>query len=253
MKLTFLGSGTSQGIPVIGCKCTVCASDNSKDKRLRSSVLVENDEDIFTIDAGPDFRQQLLRENVNKLSAILITHGHKDHIGGLDDVRAFNYLQKKPMDIWADKSAIESIKKEFHYAFKKNKYPGLPSFNIHTINTKYIEIGSTKVTPIPLLHHKLEVKAFRIKDLSYITDANYIPEESYRLLEGSNVLIINALRKEKHVSHFNLKEALMVIERIKPQKAYITHISHLMGLHNEVIKELPKNVFFAYDGLTIDF
>ncbi len=253
MRLTFLGTGTSQGIPVIGCKCAICQSDNEKDKRLRSSVLIENEDDIFTIDAGPDFRQQLLKQNTDKLSAVLITHGHKDHIGGLDDVRAFNYLQKESMNIWADKSAIDSIKKEFHYAFAKKRMSGLPSFNLKEITEEKIIIGKTTITPIALLHHKLSVKAFRINDLTYITDANFIPESSYELLKGTKILIINALRKEKHISHFNLEEALKVIKKINPNKAYITHISHLMGTHNETSRDLPNNVSFAYDGLRIEF
>ena len=253
MRLTFLGTGTSQGIPVIGCKCTVCQSDNTKDKRLRSSVLIENEDDIFTIDAGPDFRQQLLKQNTDKLSAILITHGHKDHIGGLDDVRAFNYLQKTPMNIWADNYAIDSIKKEFYYAFAKNKSAGLPRFNLNKITEDKIQIGKTIIIPIPLLHNKLSVKAFRINNLTYITDANFISEKSYELIKGTKILIINALRKEKHISHFNLEEALEVIKRVNPNKAYITHISHLMGTHNSINKTLPNNVSFAYDGLRIEF
>jgi len=253
MRLRFLGSGTSQGIPVIGCKCDVCISTNSKDKRLRSSVIIENGDDIFNIDAGPDFRQQLLRENICKLDAILITHGHKDHIAGLDDVRAFNYLQRKPMAIWADETATQSIKREFSYAFAENKYPGLPSFDLNLINTHNIIIGNTTIIPIPLLHHKLEVKAFRIGDLTYITDANYISDESFEIIKGSKTIIINALRKEKHLSHFNLEEALEVIKKVNPDRAYITHISHLMGTHDDIAKELPANVHFAYDGLKIDF
>ncbi len=252
MELIFLGSGTSQGVPVIGCECDICTSTNPKDKRLRSSVLINNNGDTFTIDAGPDFRQQMLHNNIKKLDAVLVTHGHKDHIGGLDDVRAFNYIMKKPMTIWADKDAIESIHKDFHYAFAENPYPGVPKFNLNLINDDIIRIGSTEITPIPLQHHKLEVKGFRINNLTYITDANHIPKESWKLIDGTEILIINALRKEKHISHFNLEEALEIISIIKPKKAYLTHISHLMGLHNEECLTLPDNVEIAYDGLKIE-
>ncbi len=252
MELIFLGSGTSQGVPIIGCECDTCTSNNPKDKRLRSSVLIKNNDDIFTIDAGPDFRQQMLLNNVKKLDAILVTHGHKDHIGGLDDVRAFNYIMQKPMTIWADEDATDSIHKDFHYVFAKNTYPGVPKFNLKPITNKNIVIGTTEITPIPLLHHKLKVKAFRINNLTYITDANYIPKESWKLIEGTDVLIINALRKEKHISHFNLEEALEIISIIKPKKAYLTHISHIMGLHDDVELSLPDNVEIAYDGLKIE-
>ncbi len=252
IRITFLGTGTSQGVPVIACNCSVCKSKNIKNKRLRSSVLIETDNKVFTIDAGPDFRQQMLRENVKKLNAILITHGHKDHIGGMDDVRAFNYLQKQSMEVWGNKSANNSIKTEFSYAFAKNKYPGVPDFDLHLITEKDFFIGNTKIIPIPLLHLHMIVHGFRIGDFTYITDANKIPNNSWALLKNTKILVINALRKEKHISHFNLEEALKVVEKIKPQKAYITHISHLMGLEEEVSKELPKNVELAYDGLKIE-
>jgi len=252
MIITFLGTGTSQGVPVIACKCNVCNSTNSKDKRLRSSVLVETDSEVFTIDAGPDFRQQMLRKEVNKLDAILITHGHKDHVGGMDDIRAFNYLQKKAMPVWANEFASNSIKTEFSYAFSDDKYPGVPNFDLHLITESSFNIGKTKITPIPLLHLHMLVHGFRIGDFTYITDTNKIPKESWKLIKGTKILVINALRKQKHISHFNLEEALEVINKINPDRAYITHISHLMGLEKEVSKELPNNVKLAYDGLSIE-
>lgn len=252
MKVTFLGTGTSQGIPVIGCICDVCMSNNTHDQRLRTSVLIETESELFTIDAGPDFRQQMLRENVKKLDAIIVTHGHKDHVGGMDDVRSFNFLQKKAMPVWASEIAAASIRTEFAYAFADDKYPGLPDFDLQTISNNDFFIGNTKVKPIPLMHSHLAVHGFRIGNFTYITDANFISDESWKLIKGTEVLIINALRKEKHVSHFNLEEALNIIEKIKPRKAYITHISHLMGLEKDVKKELPANVEFAYDGLQIE-
>jgi len=252
MKITFLGTGTSQGVPVIACSCNVCNSTNQRDKRLRSSVLVETNDELFTIDAGPDFRQQMLINRVKKLDAILITHGHKDHVGGMDDIRAFNYLQKKAMPVWANEFASSSIRTEFSYAFSDDKYPGVPNFDLHLITESSFMIGKTKIIPIPLLHFRMLVHGFRIDDFTYITDTNKIPDESWELLKGTKILVINALRKQKHISHFNLDEALEVITKINPDKAYITHISHLMGLEEEVSKELPNNVEFAYDGLIIE-
>jgi len=251
MKITFLGTGTSQGVPVIACPCPVCQSTNSKDKRLRTSVLIENKASTFTIDAGPDFRQQMLQYDVKKLDAILVTHGHKDHVGGMDDIRSFNWLQRKAMPVYADAQAAKSIRSEFSYAFSDDKYPGVPNFDLIPITNRVIQIGNSQITPIPLMHLKLPVHGFRIKDFTYITDANYIPNDSWKLIEGTKILVINALRKEKHISHFNLEEALKVIEKINPEQAYLTHISHLMGFHKEVEATLPKHVKIAYDGLIL--
>ncbi len=251
MRITFLGTGTSQGIPVIACKCPVCLSNDKKDIRLRSSVLIEIDGNTFVIDTGPDFRYQMLRANVNALDAVLITHGHKDHIGGLDDVRAFNYILKKPMDVYASKFDQDSIKREFYYAFAKFKYPGVPVINLHTINNKPFIIKNTEIIPIETLHYHVNVYGFRIGDFTYLTDANFISEKEKQKIKGTKILVVNALRRKKHISHFTLDEAIALINEIKPEKGYLTHISHLMGLHEDVEKELPDKIKIAYDGLEL--
>ena len=251
MRITFLGTGTSQGVPVIACECNVCNSDDVKDKRLRSSVLIEHNNMVLVIDAGPDFRQQMLRYNIKLLDAIILTHEHKDHTGGLDDVRAYNYLQKKPMPIFCEKRVFMALKKEYYYVFEEKKYPGLPEFDIKIINEKNFYIKDNLILPIRLYHNFLPVLGFRIENFAYITDANYISKEELKKLQNLDVLVINALRKEKHISHFSLNEALEVIEKVKPKKSYLTHISHLMGKHKDVSKELPDNVSLAYDGLKI--
>ena len=251
MEITFLGTGTSQGIPVVACPCDVCKSNDVRDKRLRTSVIVEAGDTVFTIDGGPDFRYQMLREKVTKLDAILITHAHKDHIGGLDDVRSFNYLQKKAMDIYVAPNHQEEIKREYSYAFNENPYPGVPVFNLIDIYERPFFVGKIKIIPFQVLHLKMEVTAFRIGDFAYITDTNYIPGSVMAQLLDCKVIVLNALRKEKHVSHYNLEEAIKVLEFLRPQKAYITHISHLMGFHRDVSKELPAFIELAYDGLKI--
>ncbi|MBN1253280.1 MAG: MBL fold metallo-hydrolase [Bacteroidales bacterium] len=252
MKVTFLGTGTSQGVPVIACECDVCKSKDSKDKRLRSSIMIEINDKTIVIDTGPDFRQQMLRENVKKLDAILFTHEHKDHIAGLDDIRAFNYIHKKPMDIYAEQRVHEALKREYAYVFAEFKYPGIPEMEMHVIDNKTIKICGIDVTPIRVMHYKLPIFGFRIKDFSYITDTNSISDVEKNKIIGSKIIVINALRKKKHISHFNLQEALNFIDEIKPEMAYLTHISHLMGLQADVELELPENVKFAYDGLKIE-
>lgn len=253
MRVTILGTGTSQGVPVIACKCDVCQSTHDKDKRLRSSVLIENEDTAFVIDTGPDFRQQMLRANVEKLDAVLFTHGHKDHIAGLDDVRAFNFMQQKAMDVYAEKIVYETLHLEYAYVFADRKYPGIPEINVHTIENQQFSIGSLKIIPIRAFHYKLPVLGFRIGDFAYLTDANRIePEEQEKLL-GLKYLVVTALRKKKHISHFNLEEALNLVEQVKPENTYFTHISHQMGKHREVSRELPSNAHLAYDGLILEW
>ena len=252
MKIIFLGTGTSQGVPLIGCTCEVCKSDDSKDKRLRSSVLISINGKNIMIDAGPDFRQQMLREKIIQLDAILLTHEHKDHIGGLDDVRAFNYIQKKPMDIYAEKRVNDLLQaRDFAYVVERKDYPGIPKMDFHSVTEKPFNIDSITVTPIRGLHMSLPVLGFRINKFAYITDMNYISPEEREKLRGLDVFVINALRKKKHVSHFNLDEALEVIEDIQPSKAYLTHISHKLGFYETLKNELPENVYPAYDGLKV--
>jgi phosphoribosyl 1,2-cyclic phosphate phosphodiesterase len=252
MTFTFLGTGTSQGVPMIGCYCEVCTSDNPKDKRLRSSLMIEKNTDRIVIDSGPDFRQQMLRENVDSLDGVVFTHEHKDHIAGLDDVRAFNYLQRKAMDVYATSRVQEALKREFHYIFSGDSYPGIPKLNMHTINEKPFKAASIDLIPVPVMHLNLPVLGFRIGDFSYVTDANYIEEKSIKLLHGTKVLVLNALRNEKHVSHFSLDEAIKMVEEIKPEQAFFTHISHQLGLHDAVNEKLPENIRIAYDGLRIN-
>ena len=251
MKITILGSGTSQGVPVIACKCDVCLSEDDKDKRLRSSILIELENLTIVIDTGPDFRQQMLRENVKNLDAVIFTHEHKDHIAGLDDVRAFNFIQKTDMPIYAEKTVQDALKREFYYAFGENKYPGTPSLKLNLIDENPFKIQNHQVKPIRGYHYKLPVLGFRINKFCYITDMNKISENELNKIKGSEILIINGLRKEKHISHFNLEEALEIIKTVKVKTAYITHISHLLGKHSDIEKELPNNVFLAYDGLKI--
>lgn len=252
MIIRVLGSGTSGGIPMIGCKCPVCTSTDTHDKRLRSSILVQTAEHNYVIDAGPDFRQQMLRESIDKLEAIIFTHSHRDHTAGLDDIRAFNFFQQKPMDLYLTEAVEASLRKEYHYIFDGGWYPGLPEIRFFNIQNRPFYINETKFQPVEVLHHKMPVFGYRINNFCYITDANAISQEEKLKLLGCKVLIINALRKETHLSHFNLEQALAIIDEVKPETAYLTHISHQMGLHAEIEAGLPSNVHLAYDGLSID-
>lgn len=252
MKITFLGTGTSQGVPVIACDCNTCRSEDPHDKRLRTSLLLEKNETILLFDAGPDFRQQMLRENVKKLDSIILTHEHKDHIAGMDDVRAFNHKSQDAIDIYAEERVQKAVRREFSYVFAENHYPGIPKMRLNPIPGYGFKVRGIEIIPVRVRHLNLEILGFRIDDFAYITDANYIPGESKEKLIGVKYLVVNALRKEKHISHFSLREALDFIGEISPRKAFLTHISHQMGLHSEVNKELPPGVMLAYDGLTLN-
>ena len=250
MKITFLGTGTSQGVPVIACDCETCRSDDTHDKRLRTSALIESGDTTLVIDAGPDFRQQMLAQNVKKLDAIILTHEHKDHIAGMDDVRAFNYKSRDAIDIYAEERVQKAVRKEYSYVFAEYQYPGIPKMRLNTIGDYSFAIKGITVQPLRIFHYRLPVYGFRIGDFAYITDANYVPEETKEKIFGVKYLVINALRKEKHISHFSLREAVDFIRQISPRKAFITHISHQMGLYREVSGELPPGIVLAYDGLS---
>ena len=253
LRITFLGTGTSMGVPVIGCPCEVCQSKDPKDNRLRSSVLIQKGDTNSIIDSGPDFRYQTLRAGVKSLSALVFTHEHKDHTAGMDDVRAFNFIQRKPVEVYASTSVEKALRNEFHYAFSDVKYPGVPEIRINNISSNAnFEIEGLLFEPIQVYHHKLPVLGFRIGDFTYITDANSIAEEEIEKVRGTKVLVLNALRRQTHISHFTLDEALRLIDEIKPDKAYLTHISHQMGKHEDVSKELPAHVSIAHDQLEID-
>jgi phosphoribosyl 1,2-cyclic phosphate phosphodiesterase len=251
VKLTFLGTGTSQGVPVVACHCPVCGSDNSKDKRLRASVMIETENLCLVIDAGPDFRQQMLQHRIRHLNGILITHEHVDHIFGLDDIRAFNWAQKQSTDIYAEERVQIAIRRIFDYVFATYKYPGIPQMHLHLIENKPFMINNLEVIPIRGYHCNLPVFGFRFGKIGYVTDVNSLEDAEIDKLRGLDVLVLNALRKEEHISHYNLSQALEIIAELKPRKAYLTHMSHQMGFHDEVQKELPENVLLSYDGLKI--
>ncbi|MBK6264180.1 MBL fold metallo-hydrolase [Marivirga sp. S37H4] len=252
MKITFLGTGTSQGVPVIGCDCEVCTSLDFRDKRLRTSIHIEMDGKSLVIDTGPDFREQMLRERINHLDAVIYTHEHKDHTAGLDDVRPFNFSQNLDMPIFGRKPVLEQIKREFAYIFADNKYPGIPRVILHEIKNEPFEVEGIKIQPIDVLHYKLPVFGYRIGDFSYITDVNYISDKEKEKIKGSKVVVLSALQRQEHLSHFNLEQAIATVKELQIPNAYFIHMGHRMGLQRVVDEELPEGMQLAYDGLKIE-
>ena len=237
---------------MIGCNCQVCTSGNKKDKRLRSSILVQSDKTTLVVDTGPDLRYQMLRENVTHLDAVLFTHPHKDHLAGLDDIRAFNFLHKRPMDVYADSLTEEALRRDFYYAFTDTKYPGIPDLRMHTFALEPFVAGDIPVIPIMVWHLKMPVMGFRFGKFTYITDANRIDPESKEKIRGSEIMVLNALRKQKHISHFTLEEAIDMVQELEVPFAYFTHISHQLGRHDDIEAELPEGIHLAYDRLVLE-
>lgn len=253
LKIIFLGTGTSSGVPMIGCECEVCSSADPKDNRLRSSILVQSAQTTLVVDTGPDFRYQMLRQKVKHLDAVIFTHPHKDHLAGLDDIRAYNFFTKKPINIYADSLTEEAVRRDFYYAFTDTKYPGIPELSMNTISLEPFMVGDIPVIPILVWHMKMPVLGFRFGKFTYITDANKIDEKEKDKVRGSEVMVLNALRKQKHISHFNLEEAIEMVQELKVGEAWFTHLSHQMGRHAEIEAELPDNIHLAWDGLTLEF
>jgi phosphoribosyl 1,2-cyclic phosphate phosphodiesterase len=251
IEITFLGTGTSQGVPVISCKCNVCLSSDKRDNRLRSSILISIKGLNFVVDTGPDFRQQMLQNNVDNIRAALYTHEHKDHVAGLDDIRPFNFIHHKAIDIYGETRVLKALKREYSYIFALYRYPGIPEVNMHKINLKLFAIDDIDFTPIRVYHHKLPILGFRVGNFAYLTDIKTIPDKEKNKLRNLDTLVVTTLRKEEHISHMNLDEALNLINELKPKRAYLTHLSHRFGLHAEEEPKLPPNVFIAYDGLKI--
>ena len=251
-KLTFLGTGTSQGVPMIGCNCEVCRSTDSHDKRLRASVYVEHEGLKILVDAGPDFREQMLREGISGVDAILLTHNHKDHTGGLDDIRAFNYLEKKATQIYCEKYVEDSLRMEYSYAFAENKYPGAPEWDVHIIDSNPFTINGIDIIPIRGRHYKLPVLGYRFGNIAYCTDMNHIPEEEFEKLKGLDHFIINTVRRGHHISHFSLEGALEIAAKVGAKHSWLTHLSHQLPVHSALSAEMPEGVLPAYDGLRIE-
>lgn len=251
LTITFLGTGTSTGIPMVACNCEVCTSTDPANTRLRSSIMVQSDTTTIVVDATPDFRYQMLREKVKRIDAVLLTHSHKDHVAGVDDTRPFQFFSQKPTEIYANKSTLEGVKNEIPYAFKESKYPGIPKVNLHELSLDPFTIGDIRIIPVLVWHHKMPVFGFRFGRFTYITDANRIDEAEKRKIEGSEIIVLNALRNEPHLSHFTLQEAVSLVKELNIPTAYFTHISHQLGLHKAVNAILPKGISLAYDGLKI--
>lgn len=252
LQVTLTGTGTSQGVPMIACKCEVCTSSDPRDKRLRTAAVISKGNTTIAIDAGPDFRQQMLQNKIDSLDAIVFTHEHKDHLAGLDDVRAYNYHQSEAMPLFASMRVQEAIKREFAYVFENSKYPGIPQVELHEIHPfSSFSIGEIDLLPLEVKHMFMPVMGFRIDQFAYITDANFISDEVVEKLRGIDVLVLNALRKEKHPSHFTLDEAIGMAQKIAAKKTYFIHLSHQMGKHEKVSRELPEGFFLGYDGLTL--
>lgn len=251
LHIQFLGTGTSSGVPMIGCDCEVCTSTNPKDNRLRSSILVQSASTTLIVDTTPDFRYQMLRTKTKHLDAVLYTHPHKDHMAGLDDIRAFNYTTKRPMNIYANSLTEEAVRRDFYYAFSDTKYPGVPELNLITIDESPFYIGDIPVQPILVYHHKMPVFGFRFGHFTYITDANRIESEQMDMIRGSKVLVLNALRKEAHISHFTLDQAVAIAKELDITEVYFTHISHQLGINDSINLELPPHMKLAYDGLQL--
>ncbi|OGX85307.1 hydrolase [Hymenobacter lapidarius] len=254
MQVTFLGTGTSSGVPMIGCTCEVCRSLDHRDQRLRVSVHVQVDGRSLVIDSGPDFRQQMLRAHITHLDALLFTHEHKDHTAGLDDIRAFNFRQKTDMPVFGEPRVLAQLQQEFSYIFAEHKYPGVPRVRLHPIERDDVpfDVLGVPVQPLRAMHHKLPVLGYRIGGFCYLTDANHISLETRELLRGADVIVLNALRHEQHISHFTLAQAINVLEEVQPKRAYLTHISHQLGRHQAVEADLPPWIRLAYDGLKIE-
>lgn len=251
LTITFLGTGTSSGVPMLACDCPVCTSSNTKDKRLRSSILVQSATTTIVVDTTPDFRYQMLREKVTKLDAILYTHPHKDHIAGLDDIRGYNYCQQKAMEIYVNELTMRGLEREFHYIFAEKKYPGVPEVDIHMIPEGEFLVGDIPVLPFYVWHLHMPVLGFRFGKFTYITDANKIDQSELVKIAGTEVLVLNALREQQHISHFTLEEATSLAKSLGASHTYFTHISHQLGLHDEVSKKLADKTYLAYDGLVL--
>ena len=251
-QLTFLGTGTSQGVPMIGCGCEVCKSSDPRDKRLRASVLVEHEGLRILVDAGPDFRYQMLRAGVSSLDAILLTHNHKDHTGGLDDIRAFNYLEKKATQIYCEKYVEESLRKEYSYAFEEIRYPGAPEWDVHIIDDKPFTVNGVEIIPIRGRHFKLPVLGYRFGNIAYCTDMNHIPDEEYEKLQNLDHFIINCVRRGRHISHYSLEQAIEVAQKVGAKHSWLTHLSHQLPCYEDLKKELPEGILPAFDGLVLD-